>query len=163
VRFDEDCHNENSELLLKVIENALGEKRVKKIIKKGYKEEFIDVDINIFKYQSEFTVSVTFDVVGTIKDVEFNVYDNLLTKSDKKKIRNYILENQPSFNVCWNNMYELNRYLKSGGNINTMREVFYYSLYRNDLWNNEYGMRIVFPGYITQEFYDKYLKELEQK
>ncbi len=127
----------------------------------AYKEEFIDPDINIFKYQSEFTLTVIFNVLGEIKEVEFNVYDNLLTKRDKKKIRNYILENQPTFNVCWNNMNDLKKFLKAGVDINTIREAFYINLYRNDLWNNKYGMRVVFPGYITQEFYEKYLKDLK--
>ncbi|HLV45784.1 MAG TPA: hypothetical protein VKY32_01960 [Flavobacterium sp.] len=160
IRFDEECHNENSVLLLNAMEDSLGEKRLKKIIKKGYKKDFIDIDVNVFQYRGS-KISVTFDIVGTIIDVEFSTYDDLLTKRDKKKIRNYILENQTSFNVCWNNMYELNKYLKSGGNINTMREVFYFNLYREDLWNNKYRMRIMFPGYITQEFYNKYIKDLK--
>lgn len=161
IRFDEECHNENSEILLDVMEDALGEKRVKKIVKKGYKIEFIDPDINIFKYQREFTVSATFDVLGTIKEVEFNAYDNLLTKRDKKKIRNYILENQIPFNICWYNMYELKKRLNAGTDINTIREAFYISLYRNDLGNSRYTLYIEFPGFITQEFYDKYLKDLK--
>lgn len=161
IRFDEECHNENSEKLLDVMEDALGEKRVKKIVKKGYKIEFIDPDINIFKYQREVRVSVTFDVLGTIKDVEFNAYDNLLTNRDKKKIRNYILENQTPFNICWYNMYELKKRLNAGIDINTIREAFYISLYRNDLGNSRYTLDIEFPGLITQEFYDKYLKDLK--
>lgn len=161
VRFDEKCHTENSEILLDVLEDALGENRVKKIVKKGYKIELIDPDINIFKYQREFRVSVTFDVLGTIKDVEFNAYDNLLTKRDKKKIRNYILENQTPFNICWYNMYELKKRLNAGIDINTIRETFYISLYRNDLGNSRYTLDIEFPGLITQEFYDKYLKDLK--
>src|SRR5690606_5245611 len=102
IRFDEECHNENSKILLDVMEGALGEKRVKKIVKKGYKEEYIYTDINVFQYGGA-KIFVTFDVERTIIDVEFNTYDNLLTKRDKKKIRNYILENQTKFNICWNN------------------------------------------------------------
>ncbi len=36
VRFDEECHSENSEILLDVMEDVLGEKKLKKIVKKGY-------------------------------------------------------------------------------------------------------------------------------
>lgn len=37
VRFDEECHSENSEILLDVMEDVLGEKKLKKIVKKEYK------------------------------------------------------------------------------------------------------------------------------
>lgn len=131
------------------------------MLKKNIKEEFIETDINTFKYDILIKVAITFNVLGEIKDVEFDRYNNFLTKRDKKKIRNYILENQPTFNVCWNNMNDLRKFLKAGVDINTIREAFYINLYRNDLWNNEYGMRVVFPGYITQEFYEKYLKGLK--
>ena len=161
IRFDEECHNENSEILLDVMEDALGEKRVKKIVQKESSTDYINSESEVGEFYSILNFFITFDIDGKIIDAGFVPFDGKLNNKKKSKIINYVLEHQTNFNVCWNNMYELGSFLRRGGDITEMENRFYENLYCEKLWNKQYRMNIAFPGFITQEFYDKYLKDLK--
>ncbi|HLV47252.1 MAG TPA: hypothetical protein VKY32_09470 [Flavobacterium sp.] len=158
VRFDEDCHNENSEILLDVLENALGEKRVKKIIEE--KENNAFYNFNIGKQNEMFKLYLEFDKYGNIIEMNFvaNTHD-VLNSNQRKKVIQFIKNNNINFNICWGDLSNIGKFtIEERQRLSKVLE--------NELSNDKqpyYSMNVHFPGYITQKFYDKYSKELEQR
>src|SRR5690606_11248806 len=109
VRFDEDCHNENSEILLDVLENALGEKRVKKIIEE--KENNAFYNFNIGKQNEMFKLYLEFDKYGNIIEMNFvaNTHD-VLNSNQRKKVIQFIKNNNINFNICWGDLSNIGKF-----------------------------------------------------
>lgn len=149
IGIDEQCHIENTKMLIEVLENTIGEKKIKKIIDK----KNIRYDYEINSIYPIFTLSITYNQNGSVYSMEFlRRADEQLTKRQMKQIIRYINKNKILFNICWSDLFKVNNgYSESDKKILT-------TLFLEDI-EQYYTMVIFFPGKMTEDFYTKYVED----
>lgn len=149
------CHVENSKILINIIETSLGEKCMSKLIKKSKKDSFYN--FNIGRYNDIFKLYVDFDKEGNIIEIGFvRNTDGKLSRRQRKKIIRFFEENTNQLSICWDDLSTID-------NFSDEERDRYANFFEKKMNSGEvsyYRMNIHFPGYITQGFFDKYIKDL---
>ena len=148
IGIDEQCHIENTKMLIEVLEKTIGEKKIKKIIDKSKRNK----DFHINNRYDVFKLSIKFNQDGSVNEMEFIRRANKqLTKRQMKQVIRYINKNKIQFNICWSDLFKVNNgYSESDKKILT-------TLFLEDI-EQYYTMVIFFPGKITEDFYNKYVE-----
>lgn len=151
VDISHKCHQKNSIILNDILESVLGSKKVKRKVKKAFKDKHINTD-NIYFFDLT-TIYVDLDIKGEVKEIGFvRNSDGFLTKRQQKRIQSYIYENKIKFNVCWNNLSQVDT-------LSIASKEKYTEQFKLDLetfWEGEYRMNVYFFGYVTETLYEKY-------
>lgn len=156
MQYNRECHNENSMILTNVIEKALGKEEIIKLISKNKKNSFYRFEIG--KYNDIFKLYIEFNSDGVMTEVSFiRNTDGKLNNRQRKKLLQYIKANNIKFNICWNDLSSIDQF--SVQESERLGKLFFCRLKNKDV--PYYGMNVHFPGFITQEFYDKYLRDLK--
>jgi len=149
IGIDEQCHIENTKMLVEVLEKTIGEKKIKKIIDK---KKSILYDYKINSIYPVFTLSITYNQDGSVNEMYFlRKADGQLTKRQMKQIIRYINKNKILFNICWSDLFKVNHEFSE----EFKKELT--TLFLEDI-EQYYTMVIFFPGKITEDFYNKYVE-----
>ncbi|UYW01107.1 hypothetical protein K5I29_11620 [Flavobacterium agricola] len=150
IGIDEQCHVENTKMLIEVLEKTIGEKKIKKIIDK---KKSILYDYKINSIYPVFKLNIRFNQDSSVDEMEFvRNTDKQLTKKQMKQIIRYINKNKILFNICWSDLFKVNHEFSE----EFKKELT--ALFLEDI-GKHYTMVIFFPGKITEDFYNKYVED----
>jgi len=153
VEFERECYINNSETLKGVLENTISSKKILQLVNK--EKSKLNYKIKPDDFYDIFKMFLTFDEKGKIIDIGFvRNADGKINKRELNKIKKYIIKNNIKFKVCWNNLMEIDT-------LKVDLKQKYQEQFKIDFFtihNKEYRMNVYFPGYITNEFYSKYLR-----